>query len=92
MPACRPAEGQKLFNDSRWKQLRAPVVPPEWVVELVRETNGPIFWENSRTVIGTRPEGYFPMLYCSEMHGNEIITHLCPGSCIPIDGWLQDLA
>lgn len=86
----------KIYNDLGWETKRAPVVPPAWVVDLVRETGRPVFWENSGTVFGYwdekhryHPGSYVAIIYQTVLSRGKIVTRLCPGSFQPVDGWLQ---
>lgn len=83
------AGGIKIFVDSRWKKLYAPVIPPTQIIKEILEYKGekPLrddvgYWQN-----GT---GKWIMLYLTEIEGNEIVTHLRIGSVQPVAGWLSD--
>ena len=74
-------DGVKIFVDSDWERLRAPIVPPERIVEELRQTEKPVCWEN-----GT---GKWLILYRTEFDEINIVTRLRPGSIQPVDSWLH---
>ena len=75
------SDGVKIFVDPDWEKFRAPIVPPKRIVEELRRTGKPVWWET-----GT---GKWLMLYRTEFVGSSVITRLRPGSIQPIEGWLQ---
>ena len=81
-----------LFDDPNWKRLRAPVVPPAWVIKELGETHQPVLWENGEnregdeTIIGNNKN--WLMFYRTEFEGNRVVTRLLPGSAQPIKDWL----
>ena len=88
----RHSEGPH-FNDSNWEKLKAPVVPPGWVIKKLQESGTPVKWENgnNREDDQSLPAGQrnWLMLYRTEYDGDEIVTRLLLGSAQPVKGWLR---
>lgn len=69
-----------IFCDLGWGKFYAPVVPPTQVLQKLKESKEPVYWQNGI--------GKWLMLYYTEYEGNEIVTHLRIGSVQPTEGWL----
>lgn len=86
-----------VIGEDNWEEYYAPVVPPAWVKKKAEATQQPVDWENTRTIVeeGTGSVSIFPMLYRTKVTNllpSGFITHLLPGSCTPVAGWLQKLS
>jgi hypothetical protein len=84
----------RLLKNYHWERYWAPVVPPTWVVEKAQRTQQPVDWNNTQTYQEepSDPILTFPMLYRTKATNRlsvGYITHLLPGSCRPVKGWLQ---
>ena len=77
-----------LGSNFEWKNYCDPVIPPRKVVEEVRRTQRPVGWNNNKIADGIS----FPMRYRTRLVSgsrNVVVTHLLPGSCVPVEGWLE---
>ena len=82
-----------IFNDSNWEEFRAPVTPPQWVIEWIVSTDCPVAWKSGENCPHdeTLPKGNrnWQMFYVTKRDKNNLVTHLLPGSVQPVNGWLQ---
>lgn len=91
---------KKIYADKSipsysWWKFLAPVAPPLWVINKIKETGRYVHWQNyffDGSVASTM--FYYTRLSTEkekEFYNDEIITHLLPGSPRPCDGWLQKI-
>lgn len=86
----RHAKGD-IFNDPDWEKLEAPVWVPKRVRDEISRTGKPVDWGSGEDKRDERQRSVdnWKVFYRSRLEGEEILTHLLPGSAMPVKGWLR---